>query len=112
MNSLLKGIALAIAVGWAVRPSSSADVITAMGNVFTGSIRAATGYVPPKVSLYKRCDKVLYYPTVNGWHMWTCPLPKGHVHPHADENYYPFLTDEDAEFFERHYRMVMESENG
>lgn len=55
-----------------------------------------------------RCHATLTYPLPNGyWTMITCPLEKDHIGLHADENYYPFFTDEDIAWFETQYRLCV-----
>jgi hypothetical protein len=55
------------------------------------------------------CRKVIYYPRNDGrWDLIECPLPKGHKGLHADINYAPFWTDEDAELLNAQYKLVTE----
>lgn len=85
------------------RPTS-ADIIRAQTNAMAGMIRAAAG-IPPGGF----CHVEMWYPTNGKWYLVRCPLRNGHGGLHADENMYPFFTDEDVAFFNQQYRIVTEA---
>lgn len=87
----------------ALRRPSTAEVIDQISKSYAGVIRVALSGDPnPK------CHKTMMYPTHNGgWDEIRCPLRKGHDGlMHADINYVPFFTDEDAEWFNEQYNVA------
>lgn len=56
------------------------------------------------------CAFGMWYPPVPGYPQWSfirCPLAPGHPEPHADVNYVPLLTTDEADFFNAQHALVI-----
>lgn len=101
IENMAIGLAALRTITEIIRPPNRAEQIKAFGSLFNAQVKAATGE-----RMYVQCGLEIVYPTMtlNVWHLWHCPGPKGHEGLHSDENFYPFITTSDVEWFAERYR--------
>lgn len=73
------------------RVRRNADLIHGVGTAYAAGLKAMLGV--DSIACGARC----WWPSyAGGWTMVVCPLSPRHRGPHADENYVPLFTDDDA----------------
>lgn len=83
-----------------MRMSSAARLVESVSRAQSSMIAAMIGSATPST-----CGKRYYQTDGTNWTVITCPLRNCHPGLHADENFYPFFTSDDAEWSKKHYRL-------
>jgi len=75
--------------------TSSRKIIETVGRSYQTTLRTMLGG--------DRCRREIFWPSNGKWYLIQCPLPENHKGLHAEENYVPLCTDEDADWLYRQY---------